>query len=53
MLLLSMQKELSNLQVGGYVYQFTIENAEETKAVLEGRFENKKYTKGHFKRGIE
>ena len=53
LLLLSMQKELSNLQVGGYVYQFTIENAEETKAVLEGRFENKKYTKGHFKRGIE
>lgn len=53
LLLTSMKKELSNLRVGGYVYQFTIENGEETKAVLEGRLENKKYTKGHFKRGIE
>lgn len=51
--LLSMEKELLQLHIGGYVYQFTIEDGKETMAVLEGRFGDKKYTKGHFKRGIE
>lgn len=46
-------KELDALKIGGLVYRFTIESGKEVKEVLEGHWNQKKYTKGHFKRGIE
>lgn len=53
LLLANMEQELDELKAGGLVYQFTIESGEETSRILDGNYGKKKFTKGHFKRGIE
>ncbi len=50
--LLDFEEELDQL-ARGRIYRFTIETEDEVRAILSGRLPNQKYTKGHFKRGIE
>jgi putative protease len=47
------EEEICSLKPGGRIFRFTIESAKEVTEVLDGRWKNRKYTKGHFKRGIE
>ena len=51
--LVNAENEMNSLDPGGRIYRFTIESGREVRAVLENRLKGKKYTKGHFKRGIE
>lgn len=44
-------KDLENAGVKDFRYDFTIENAEETRIVLDGRYSGKTYT-GHYNKGI-
>lgn len=51
--LTNMDAQLEKLKLGGRIYRFTVENREQMKAVFQGSFNKKNYTKGHFKRGME
>lgn len=51
--LLDFEEELNKMKAHGRIYRFTIETGDEVKEVLSGHLPNQKYTKGHFKRGIE
>ncbi|MCQ2492174.1 MAG: DUF3656 domain-containing protein [Lachnospiraceae bacterium] len=51
--LLDYEEERKKINAYGCIYRFTIETGDEVKDILSGRLPNQKYTKGHFKRGIE
>ena len=48
---LSCIKDLTNAGTGGFRYDFTIEDAEETSMVLAGRYNGQTHT-GHYRKGV-
>jgi putative protease len=47
------EEKLLRQDLGGKIYRFTIESPKKVTAVLDHQWKKTKYTKGHFKRGIE